>query len=309
MTGSKEPVTRIYPHNKGEIRMSDKNKEIKMNLVELGLGGGKLLQVANRSHIQSMLYLIETPNGKTILIDSGNYKKDEDGKHLYELIKQRGGKVDAWIITHAHDDHFGGLLWILENVENPQLEIGSLYFNFPPIDWVGTIDPRMRKYVEKFYANIEQYGIIPKTIKKGDVISVDGIFIEVLNDLEGYEDYTNINDTTIALLVHFPKRKVLFLGDLDVDGGKNLLSVCPHEKLRQDIVQMAHHGQNGADKEFYTHVMPKICLYCAPDWLWENDNGGGGDSGPWKTLETRAWMEELGALVSCPHAYGDYLFW
>lgn len=289
--------------------MSDGNKEVKLNMVELGLGGGKLLQVANRSHIQSMLYLIETTNGKTILIDSGNYKKDEDGKHLYELINQRGGKIDAWFITHAHDDHFGGLLWILENVENPKLQIGELYFNFPPLDWVESVETRMRKYAEKFCTKINECGIIPKTMKKGDVISVDDISVEILNDIEGYEDYTNVNDTSIALLVHFPKREVLFLGDLDVDGGRKLLSVCPPEKLRQDIVQMAHHGQNGVDKEFYSHIMPKICLYCAPDWLWENDNGGGRDSGPWKTLETRAWMDELGALVSCPHAYGDYLFW
>ena len=126
---------------------------------------------------------------------------------------------------------------------------------------------------------------------------------------DGAHNAQGIAAAVDSIAVYFPKRKVLFLGDLDVEGGKNLLSVCPHEKLRQDIVQMAHHGQNGADKEFYTHVMPKICLYCAPDWLWENDNGGGRDSGPWKTLETRAWMEELGALASFPHAYGDYLFW
>ena len=92
-------------------------------------------------------------------------------------------------------------------------------------------------------------------------------------------------------------------------GGKKLLACCPAEKLRQDVVQMAHHGQNGVDKEFYAHIMPKVCLYCTPDWLWENDNGGGRNSGPWKTLETRRWMEELGADISCPHAFGDYLFY
>lgn len=31
-----------------------------------------------------------------------------------------------------------------------------------------------------------------------------------------------------------------------------------------------------------------------PDWLWDNDSGAGKGSGPWKTLETRSWMEELG---------------
>lgn len=279
-----------------------------MNLVDLNLGGGTLLQVANRSHVQSMMYLIETTNGKRIMIDSGNYLKDEDGKHLYDLLKQKGGKVDAWIFTHAHDDHFGGLLWIWENIENPQLEIGEIYFSFPPLEWVRSKSDRLGRYLEKFYSYMNQYGIVPKTLNKESNICVDDISIEVLNDLDGYETYKDFNDTTIAFLVHFPKRSVLFLGDLAVEGGNKLLEMCPHDKLRQDIVQMAHHGQRGVTKEFYSVVMPKICLYCTPDWLWENDNGGGKDSGPWKTLETRAWMDELGVQASFPHAYGDYLF-
>lgn len=279
-----------------------------MNYVELNLGGGTLLQVANRSNIQSMMYLIETTNGKIIMIDSGNYLKDEDGKHLYELIKQKGGKVDAWIFTHAHDDHFGGLLWIFENIENPQLEIGKIYFNFPSMEWIASKSERLAKYTKKFLDFLNEKNIEQKVLNKNAIINVDDISVEVLNDLEGYESYADFNDTSIAFLVHFPKRSVLFLGDLAVEGGKKLLEVCPHEKLRQDIVQMAHHGQRGVNKEFYSAVEPKICLYCTPDWLWENDNGGGRNSGPWKTLETRRWMEELGAQCSFPHAYGDYLF-
>lgn len=279
-----------------------------MNLVDLNLGGGTLLQIGNRSHIQSMMYLIETTNGKRIMIDSGNYLKDEDGKHLYDLLRQKGGKVDAWIFTHAHDDHFGGLLWIWENIENPQLEIGEIYFNFPPLEWIASKSERLAKYTKRFVDFLKEQNMKQTVLSKNTIISVDDISIEVLNDLEGYESYTDFNDTSIAFLVHFPKRSVLFLGDLAVEGGNKLLEVCSHEKLRQDIVQMAHHGQRGVTKEFYSVVKPKICLYCTPDWLWENDNGGGKNSGPWKTLETRSWMEELGAQASFPHAYGDYLF-
>ena len=56
------------------------NDTVICNKVQLGLGGGSLFQAANRSHIQSMMYMIETPEGKTVFIDSGNYKKDKDGQ-------------------------------------------------------------------------------------------------------------------------------------------------------------------------------------------------------------------------------------
>ena len=65
------------------------------------------------------------------------------------------------------------------------------------------------------------------------------------------------------------------------------------EKLKVNILQMAHHGQQGVSKEIYEYIKPKICLWPTPDWLWINDSGNGEDSGPWKTKETRKWIEEL----------------
>ena len=76
-------------------------------------------------------------------------------------------------------------------------------------------------------------------------------------------------------------------------GGQFLLKEAG-DRLKADIVQMAHHGQNGVDKKVYMAVAPRICLWPTPQWLWDNDNGDGYDSGAWRTLETRQWIEELG---------------
>ena len=59
--------------------------------------------------------------------------------------------------------------------------------------------------------------------------------------------------------------------------------------------------------DIYKFIKPKICLWCAPDWLWNNDKGEGFNSGPWKTIETRKWMDEIGAIANFPAAYGDYV--
>ena len=56
---------------------------------------------------------------------------------------------------------------------------------------------------------------------------------------------------------------------------------------------MAHHGQTGVSEEFYKTVSPNYCLWPTAGWLWENDSGNGPNSGPWKTLAVRAWMEKL----------------
>ena len=84
----------------------------------------------------------------------------------------------------------------------------------------------------------------------------------------------------------------MVLGDTGVNLSKKLLDT-QKEKLKSDIVQMSHHGQNGATKELYSQIQPQICMWPTPEWLWKNDSGTGEDSGTWKTKATRKWMEEL----------------
>ena len=73
-----------------------------------------------------------------------------------------------------------------------------------------------------------------------------------------------------------------------------MLETVPAQELRADFVQMAHHGQNGVKQSFYQAVSPRACLWNTPDWLWDNDAGGGFNTGPWRTVEVRGWMEQLG---------------
>ena len=47
-------------------------------------------------------------------------------------------------------------------------------------------------------------------------------------------------------------------------------------------------------REFYEFIRPERCLWATPDWLWDNDDGGGFNTGPYETVITRSWMEELG---------------
>ena len=88
-------------------------------------------------------------------------------------------------------------------------------------------------------------------------------------------------------------KSMIFLGDAFTRASEELLE--NPEILKADAVQMAHHGQNGVTKEVYEAIQPKICCFNAPEWLYNNDNGGGYNSGKWKSIEVRSWVEELGA--------------
>ena len=50
---------------------------MQQNTVYVGLGGGCLWQLANREHPQTMSYILDTPDGKTIVIDGGETSRHQ----------------------------------------------------------------------------------------------------------------------------------------------------------------------------------------------------------------------------------------
>ena len=273
------------------------------SILNVDLGGGSVLQYANRDPYQMMGYLLKTPEGKTVVIDGGR-QEGADAAFLHELILREGGRVDLWLITHAHDDHFSALSCILRDMEKLDFEIGDMRICFPPLEWLRTVE-NGQPYAPAaaFLERLEKHSIVPTPLCRGDRLTCGGLSIDVLHDAENYVNYHGVNDTGAVLRVHYPNRDILFLADIEPAAAEELMALYAPEQLRCDIVQMAHHGQGGAPRAFYEIVLPKIALYTAPDWLWTNNNG----TGPFKTLETRRWMRELGVLLSCPHADGDFL--
>ncbi len=102
--------------------------------------------------------------------------------------------------------------------------------------------------------------------------------------------------------VYTPSLSVLFLGDLDVEGGKQLLNSEFAEEVPSDIVQVSHHGQNGDNKEFYKRVKAKIALWCAPEWVYNPDE----DHQFLNAEHTKRWLRELGCENNFVTKNGDY---
>ena len=273
------------------------------NLLDVNLGGGSVLQYANRDPYQMMGYLLKTPEGRTVIIDGGR-QEGADAAYLHQLILQEGGRVDLWLITHAHDDHFSALSCILRDMDQLDFEICDMRLCFPPTEWLKTVE-NGQPYAPavQFLERLNQHGIPYTPLCRGDVITCGGLTIDVMHDAENYASYTTVNNTGAVLRVHYPNRDILFLTDIETAAAKELTDLYTPEQLQCDIVQLAHHGQGGPNRDFYEIILPKIALYTAPDWLWTNRDG----TGPFKTLETRRWMQELGVVLSCPHCHGDFL--
>lgn len=255
-----------------------------------GTGVGELWMLGSDTGAQNLSIVIKSNKGKLIVVDGG---WEADAEKLSKLILEQGGTVDAWLITHPHEDHVGALCAIL-NDKNNKIQIKNVYCSLATPEWYRTVSPTGAGIADQLINALAKLpaGVIKANIGRGTEIHLDDVNIRVLNS-RGTFTSNGVNNSSLVYKINVNGVSILILGDLAYDGGKNLLKTCTAEELKSDIVQMAHHGQQGVDRDVYAHIAPTTCLWPTPAWLWNNDNGGGFGSGPWGTLETRRWMESL----------------
>ena len=247
-----------------------------------------------------MGYIIKDSKGKVIVIDGGT---SEDEPNLEKNIRELGNKVDVWFITHPHSDHAGAFIKLIRDTN---ISVGKVYYTMNEIEWYKQYAVERAIEAEEFENALQNERIKDKVeeVSINEVINIDFIKCEILGVKNPEITNDAFNNSSMVIKMLLPKTSILFLGDTGVESGEKLIST-QKEKLKSDIVQVAHHGQNGANEDLYKEIQPKICLWPTPEWIWNNDNGEGENTGPWKTFETRKWIEDLGVKQNIIEKDGD----
>lgn len=250
--------------------------------------GEKLIFPKAGTPVQMSSAVIVTKHNHVIVFDGGNYG---DYEHLTDVIAQYGRTVDFWFLTHIHNDHCGALIELFRKEPN-KLQVKKILYSFPEREWMLANEDWDKDQNAAVYDGIEEITWPKACTQKGRVYKVDGVTVKVLNNV--YAIAANAgNNTSIAFMAEMSGKRLLVPGDIGIEGGDRLVEEC-QEDLQADIVMLSHHGQNGANKEFYAAVKPSIAIWETPQWLWDNDIGGGPGSGPWQTNFVKCWMQELG---------------
>lgn len=233
-----------------------------------------------------MSFVIVTGNGKLIVVDGG---RESDMPYLMEFI---GGKtVAAWFLTHPHMDHISGFIHLVK--EGSMLNnIEKVYYNFHSVEFIEKYEAHEADTIREF---MEIEPLIANKIcivEKGDIIKIDEVSIEILYTKDKQFINNAINDSSIVFKLTTPNKSVLFLGDLGPEGGEKLLAE-KKDKLKSDIVQIAHHGHMCVEEDVYAAIEPEACMWCAADWLY-NEEDRYIKLRMYGTMRTRKWMDKLG---------------
>ena len=267
-----------------------------------------LYMLQEQSPLQMMSYVLQTKEGNLVVVDGG---EKADATYLQETLIRLGGEapvVDMWILTHPHTDHIDALLEIFSK-PNP-IQVKKICDHFLSEEFYRTYEAYEVGSAESLKKYNEWKARCPEmfmSLEQGQKFAVGSTEITVLYVPDESFTMNAYNNSSVVFRVDAEGQRVLFTGDLGEEAGDRMLACVPKEDLRADIIQMAHHGQNGVKKSFYEAVAPKVCLWNTPLWLWENNAGEGYNTGPWRTVEVRGWMEELKVKKHFVSKDGDHV--
>ena len=208
-----------------------------------------------------------TENGRMIVIDGGF---PEDAPELVALLKERSAgemvKVDLWIITHPHGDHYGALQEIARNdVLRDQVEIAEILYWFPEEFCGRSGEPNVLRNDSDILLEIcRMTHAKPHTPERDEMRMLDDItlrFLYVPDDCSVINTGGgNANMCSLIFTVEGKRQKVLVTGD--AYGRSMQITAWRYaQALKCDVLQMPHHALCDAYcVDFYRFADPRTVL-------------------------------------------------
>ncbi|MBF0289911.1 MAG: MBL fold metallo-hydrolase [SAR324 cluster bacterium] len=222
----------------------------------------------NNYKAQGDAHLIQISGGKTVLIDTG-YAGPARDQLLPFLEKNQIKRLDQVFITHAHKDHYEGLYILIK----AGIAMDQVFFKLPDKVICDKEKPWGCDYddVLTVHEQLKKHGAVLKIAEAGQVFDLgNASTLHILYAFDGVETpigQTDINDTSLIMMLIHQDHKFLFAGDLNTRIGEYL---AEHgQGLQADVLKVPHHGAAGiAPNEFFQKVSPKYALIPAPQELW-----------------------------------------
>ena len=215
--------------------------------------------------------LLILPGNHSILVDAGGFAASEfdvgEKVVLPALLTLGVRRLDLAVLTHAHQDHGGGLPAILE-----ALPVNEL--------WLGR-SPQGSPLVERITRLAHQKGIPCLHPTRGSVRCFGESCIEVMHPPSRYRPGAPAaNDDSLVMRIRYRASSVLLTGDVEAEGEGLVLHAG--KGIRSEVLKVAHHGSASSTSEaLLARVSPRLAVISV------------GEGNPWGHPSPRV-LERLG---------------
>jgi competence protein ComEC len=190
--------------------------------------------------------LVVSPDGHTLLMDAGGAVGPTRGEFDFgedvvsPYLWSRGiGHLDVIALTHAHQDHIGGMARMVENFRPQEL-------------WVGINPPT--EELSRLYRAAEASSAAVQRHVAGETFTWGGADIRVLSPPPDWRPRPMpTNDDSLTLLIAYGNTRALLAGDVE----KRIEQFIAGESPAADLLKVAHHGSStSSTPEFLAAVHP-----------------------------------------------------
>ena len=240
-----------------------------------------------RNDINLSFYTIYNDSKGLIVIDGG---WTDDAAYVREILNELGGNVDAWILTHPHQDHVGAFNLLYTELEGITVKTIYTVDMATPEECLNVASwDSVDAYNDFLSLNVPNL----QYLYAGDELDICGLKFKVLNTYDDNvknlsRDY--LNDGSMMFKVTNQTESMLFCADVGISMSDFLLNKWGNE-LQADYLQMAHHGFGGLNDNLYQTVNPKIAFFDAPDWLMFDETG------KYDTPQNAEFMNSIGSEI------------
>lgn len=210
-------------------------------------------QVVKADNLKTEIHFLNTGISDAILIkDAGNYYLIDTGakysdKYVVNYLKNKGvEKLKEVIITHYHDDHYGGLKAIMENFKVERL----------------MLSPHNLSISKEIFKEAMKNNIDVKFMSLQYELNDENIRLQCwhprnMSDSGRLE--SEINNKSIILYGQIGNRTFIFPGDCEVKEEKEFLRSVNIENTF--FMKAPHHGLNTSlSDDFLKRINPKIVV-------------------------------------------------
>jgi competence protein ComEC len=241
------------------------------------------LTVLNIPDVQrgaGLAIVMQTPSGKTWLYDTGSGYPAVEGwagdfntgrDLIVPFLKERGiAELEGVLISHAHYDHFGGLIWLKDNFPIKRLIDSGYEF---PGERNAAYSSELRHY-SRLRADFQERGVY-LAAQAGDKLALDDqLAVEVLAppkeffaNPEGAVRAPNdgpahylVNANSLGIRIQHGSVVFYLPGDIqseDID--RSLLPFVDPAKIRCNVLIAPGHGIHGSVK-FAEATHPEVSI-------------------------------------------------
>lgn len=197
--------------------------------------------------------VIKTPDGKTILLDTGG--KSPGGEHsdpgarvVVPYLKSQGiDRIDSIILSHPDGDHINGLSAVIKAFPNTKIWV-SPYFAQQPLG-------------QKNLEDLAQLHIPVYKLQGDDRLQLaEELHLTVLQPFQGKAivSDSDSNNNSLVLKLTYGVRNFLFTGDAEEEALQELVEKA---SIRTDVIKIPHHGAKSAfSSEAYEAIDMKYAV-------------------------------------------------